>query len=206
MNFSYSLPCEYPVPVWDARWRRKVALLMLAGLTAFLWMSSRNLLFCGRKYSMLWFTRATRLWARKAGAFQQLSAGTWAPRHSPGWEPPWIAKENVTAGTGNLLQLQSGFCVPQTLQWPDWLKQWRRISSSSNHISHGRMLRQVGQGGVTHVAGSGLRWVTGSLCHPAGLSLLAFFPVPDPHLKEGQMSSWPLRADKASQTMESRLR
>lgn len=50
------------------------------------------------------------------------------------------------------------FFVPQTLQWPDWLKQWRMISSSLNPVYHGRILRQVGQGGGRHVAGSGLRW------------------------------------------------
>lgn len=74
-----ALPCEYetnPPPVWDARWQRKVALLIIAGLMAFLWMSSRDLHFCRRKCWMLWFTVTVGLGAWKAWASQQFCPGT----------------------------------------------------------------------------------------------------------------------------------
>lgn len=95
---------------------------------------------------------------------------------------------------GKMLQLgleiccSSGvFCVPQTLQWSDWLRQWRRISSSSNHISRGRRHRgcrgrSVGAVGVTSQALvlGGWQGASTSLqdCHS---SLLPQFPtlIPD---------------------------
>lgn len=87
--------------------------------------------------------------------------------------------ENHPELQGKMLQLGLEICcssgvvyVPQTLWWPKWLKQWGWIRSCSDHISHGRMPRQVSRGGGSHVAGCGLGWVAGSQYQPAGLSFL----------------------------------
>lgn len=55
------------------------------------------------------------------------------------------------------------------------------------------------------IADPGLRWVAGSRYQPEGSSLLSS-SIPDPHPREGQMFSWSLRAAKARQIVESRLR
>lgn len=39
---------------------------------------------------------------------------TWTAHCPLGWEPPWIARQNATAGTGNLLHLWSRLCAPKS--------------------------------------------------------------------------------------------
>lgn len=90
----------------------------------------------------------TGLGAWKAWAFQQLCPDTWSSQHPLGWEHP------ESQGKSYSWDWKSAtlFYVSQTLQRMDWLKQWGRMSSSSNHISRGgrhrgypdRLVRVVG--------------------------------------------------------------
>lgn len=101
MNFSYSLPCEHEtssVPVQGARWHRRVALLVLTGLVAFLWMSSRDLLSCRRNGWTLWFTVTMGPGTWKAWASQSSSVLT-HELHSVLWA------ENQPELPGKMLQL-----------------------------------------------------------------------------------------------------
>lgn len=43
-----------------------------------------------------------------------LCSDTWTAHCPLGWEPPWIARQNATAGTGNLLHLWSCLCAPKS--------------------------------------------------------------------------------------------
>lgn len=139
-NVSYSLPCKHkpnPTPAQDARWQRKVALLTLTGLAAFLWMSSRDLLFCRRNCWMLWFTLTMGPGTRKAQAFHSSSVLT--HEHDVLWA------ENHPELPGKMLQLTLEICcssgvvyVPQILQWPD--------SNSEGGLAPAQIVSLMGEG------------------------------------------------------------
>lgn len=106
MNFSYSLPCEHetdPPLVQNARWWRKVALLILTGLVTFSWTSSRDLLFSRGNCWVLWFTGTMGPGTGKAWASQSSSVLT-HELHTVLWA------ENHPELPGKMLQLGLEIC------------------------------------------------------------------------------------------------
>lgn len=201
MNFSYSLPCEHEtssVPVQGARWHRRVALLVLTGLVAFLWMSSRDLLFCRRNGWTLWFTVTMGPGTWKARASQSSSVLThefhsvlWAENH------PELPGKMLQLGWKSVASLElymcPKFCSHRLIQITR-----EELLQLKLYLSWGKaqgLLSQAGQGSGSH--NSGLRWVVGSQHQPAGLPLLCPPPVPNLHPRERQKLLWSLGAKAA---------